>query len=385
MYDVENLFDMQSIVGAKLETILSEKAYTKAAFCSVSGISRPTLDKLLSGNITSRTNYYKHITKVLKSLNMTPDMLMGNIRNKYSRFRALRHMLHVDENALGKFAQVSVTRLKEIEAGADAELAELRDLAFVFHTSVKGVLGNNFFQLQLAMLGDFLEDFGNYENASEMGFWGHIGILPLSSDHYLWYPITGNTRTMIYDMIEKKRLVIPCMNNKVLLINMRNVNKIVLLDEACDQPSFGNWDSAVDCGETPLVLYEALKDYMYYKDLDQAPPTNIISHNLCVCLDKFIKSKKSNIDVTEFFADTITIYYPDGKIEENDIDFDSQENISEEISSIYDFGETSLDEQYLFYQDYNGTEIFLNADIFSILELPLIGVEDKICSVLDEM
>mgnify|MGYP004548347765 FL=1 len=34
--------------------------------CREAGISRPTLDKMLLGNITNKTNYDKHLTKIMQ-------------------------------------------------------------------------------------------------------------------------------------------------------------------------------------------------------------------------------------------------------------------------------------------------------------------------------
>ena len=98
---------MQSVVGARLEEILSERGYTKVELCQMSGISRPTLDKLLAGTITSRTNYEKHITKVLQSLNMSPDMLLGNTQTNRCRVRSLRNMMHINEKDLAEFLKHS--------------------------------------------------------------------------------------------------------------------------------------------------------------------------------------------------------------------------------------------------------------------------------------
>ena len=64
-YDFADLFDKRSVVGAKLEDLLVERSFTKAAFCKECGISRPTLDKLLAGNITSMANFEKHMQKIL--------------------------------------------------------------------------------------------------------------------------------------------------------------------------------------------------------------------------------------------------------------------------------------------------------------------------------
>lgn len=67
-------------------------------------------------------------------------------------------------------------------------------------------------------------------------------------------------------MQNKVRIIVPCMDNKLLYLNMRNVNNIVLLDDACDSPGFANWDSSVNCGEIPQVVYESLDDYFHHTD-----------------------------------------------------------------------------------------------------------------------
>lgn len=374
MYDISDLFDMRSTVGAKLELILCERGLTKAAFCSASGMSRPTLDKLLSANITSKTNFEKHIKKALDSLKITPDMLMSNVHNRYNQCRLLKNMLRIDERNLAKFAGVSVKRLKEIEAGAEADLSELRDIALKLRTGVRCLLGKNYFQPQIAMFESALTLYGE---CAKNGFWGHIGILPSSSTECRWYPITGNTRSMIHGSIEHKRIVVPCMNNKVLWINTKNVDKIILLDDACGQPDFVSWDPSVSCGEIPLVIYESLSDYVYYKDFEEGIPANVISQNLREHIESFIEEK-------DYVEGLVTIYYPNGKTNQDNIDFNDDESISSEISLICEFGDIPCDQQFLFYHDFNAAEIFLNSDTISFIELPLLSIEDAICRELDK-
>ena len=93
---------------------------------------------------------------------------------------------------------------------------------------------------------------------------------------YLWYPIIFDVKNSVYSILEQKFIVIPCMNNKVLLLNTSNTDNIVFLDEACDPPSFANWDSNVSQGEIPPVVYEALEDYYVYGD---DMPRELISEN----------------------------------------------------------------------------------------------------------
>ena len=78
MFDYDALFDVRSNVGIKLEALLAERNYTKAQLCKETGVSRPTIDKVLAGTITSKANFVRHIRKILECLRITPDMLMGN-------------------------------------------------------------------------------------------------------------------------------------------------------------------------------------------------------------------------------------------------------------------------------------------------------------------
>ena len=345
MYGIEDLFDRQSTVGARLEAVLEEKGYTKVKFCRAAGISRPTLDKLLAGSITSRTNYEKHMAKVLDSLNMTPDMLLGKAHDPrvQNQVRTLRNQMRLKEKELAEYIGVPIDRIREIEAGEEATLAELRDIAVILHTSVRELLEKNYFPLQNEL-------------------WGHIGIRPLSSDIFLWYPITAES-------------------SKVLLLNMNNIAEIILLDEASDTPSFTNWDEKVDCGEMPLVLYEALNDYLMYKEMDETPPEEIISGKLMVCLEHFAKEWE---DEESYYWTGVKIYDPKGQIKEREIYFGEDENISTSFFHIYTYGEDALDEKFLYGDDGNGAELFFNIESISVIEAPLLKLEEALEKAFDE-
>ena len=74
---LDELFDLRSNIGNKLELIMEDRKITKAQLCNEAGISRPTLDKMIGGEITNKTNYDKHLEKILKYLKLTPDDLLG--------------------------------------------------------------------------------------------------------------------------------------------------------------------------------------------------------------------------------------------------------------------------------------------------------------------
>lgn len=381
MYRVEDLFDKRSIIGTKVEKILEEKNCTKAELCKKTGVSRPTIDKLIAGTLTSKTNYEKHMSKILNYLEITPDRLLGNVT--YNGTRKIRNLRKITSKEMAKATGIPLKRLKQIEAGERATVAELRDIAICLSISVRVLIGENFFEPQIAAPEDFIR-FNKDEETKELsGFWGHVGILLSNTDKYLWFPITSNTRKRIFQTMKDERIVIPCMNNKVLFLYMPNVKEIVLLDEACDQPGYANWDSDISCGEIPLVVFEALEDYVWFNG--EKYDNDIFSRRLVDYLDKFVESYRLTEDDTFYMLNQSIIYYSDGKKRMAMIDFDDDESVSTEISGIYNFGDSQFSENVLFFTDIDGSEIFINMKNVSMLELPLLKVEEAICNEWDKI
>ena len=383
MYKIEDLFDKRSVVGSKMELILKEKGYTKAELCKDIEISRPTLNKLLAGTLTSKINYEKHIEKMLKYLGITPDQLLGKASNSNQRIRQIRNMMRIATEDVTRVTGISLKRLQQIEAGADVSLAELRDIALCLNVSVRSLLGENIFESQVASLDYFTQGNKVKETNDLSGFWGHIGVLLSNTDRYLWYPITGSVRSDIYKMIDNERVVVPCMNNRILYLYMPNVKEVVLLDEACGTPNFANWDPEVSEGEIPLVVYEALEDYIY-DDADKIGDENL-SVKFKEFLKKLIIQKHGDENAIFDLVDNSTIYYADGKTRMVYIQFDKDDSISAEISCVYTFEDMDRTEHMLFFTAEDEVVNFLNIEHISMLELPLLKVEESVADSYREM
>ena len=67
----DELFEMRKLTGTKLKNYIRSNGFSKVSFCKKTEISRPTLDKILNGEID------KHLNKILTSLSIDPDTLMG--------------------------------------------------------------------------------------------------------------------------------------------------------------------------------------------------------------------------------------------------------------------------------------------------------------------
>ena len=378
MTNLIDLFDKRSIVGTKLENVILELGYTKKDLCERAGLSRPTLDKLLAGTLTSKTNYEKHIVKVMDCLSITPNILLGNIKNEYNRTRELKNIMKISSEQISRATNIPLERLRAIEAGEEASLAELRDIAMCFSVSVSCLKGDNFFEPQISQLDLFVNMCDKPGKGKISGFWGHIGV-NLYGTKMLWFPITSSVREMIYNVMDNDRIVIPCMNNKLLYLNMQHVKEIVLLDDNCDTPQYIEWDYHVSNGEIPLVLYEALEDYILDENDEE-----LMSKKLKKCLHNFIEEKELSEAALEGMIFCSYVYYADGSMRPIEIDFTQNESIAEEIEKTYLYEEVECTKNILYCTDNGGAEVIFNMKKIVMIEMPLLKVENKICEMQEE-
>lgn len=75
--EFDTLFEQRILVGNKLKDCIRNSGYTKISFSKKTDISRPTLDRLLSGAIDSKSTFDKHLQKILNVLNMTAEQLLS--------------------------------------------------------------------------------------------------------------------------------------------------------------------------------------------------------------------------------------------------------------------------------------------------------------------
>lgn len=72
----DDLFEQRSLVATKLKDCIRERGFTKISFAKKTEISRPTLDKLLNGDIDNKSTFDKHLQKILSALNISVDELI---------------------------------------------------------------------------------------------------------------------------------------------------------------------------------------------------------------------------------------------------------------------------------------------------------------------
>lgn len=173
------------------------------------------------------------------------------------KLKELRTEAGFTQEKLSDMLSVSQQTIARWETGkAEPNIAALRDIAVIFGTSVDDLIEFGKTGTKPSTVNYFI--FGNDE-----GFWGHLGLLVSGSSKTRWFPISLNTANSITRLINTegtKWLVVDTLNNRLLAINLSEVNRLWLLDDADNQIE-GDWELDWDgyqgyAGE----IYKAIED-----------------------------------------------------------------------------------------------------------------------------
>lgn len=378
-YDLTDLFNARNTVAIRLEEIIKKRGYTKSSLCKKAGISRPTLDKLLNGGPSSKLPYVKHITKLLGVFEITPNELMTGIEYPYSYAKSIRCLLGEDLEEISCETEISIEELKDIEAGKDVPLQDLRDLAFYLGSSVNGITGSAYFQIQIANLGSFV---GNDSTSirSPGGYWGHIGLRITGQDKYMWFPVTEFTRNQVKEGLDQQFLGIPCMDNTLLLVHCKYIEELIFLPEESNPKSEMDWHDNVNCGEVPPVVYESFADYVAYKDSTFDSSVFGLSKKMIAALDAFVADEKLNPDEFDYEMHIATLFFPSGRTASYDLVFDTPDDAVDfvfAVRSIYEGGDLLGVNNFCLSCD-DGLESYIQVKQVAMIKLPLAQVEKLI-------
>ena len=78
MENKELIYNNKKLIGSNISRLIKKEGYTKSSFAKRTGISRPTLNKILEGDIPSSTTLENHINKILEVLNIDIQTLLCN-------------------------------------------------------------------------------------------------------------------------------------------------------------------------------------------------------------------------------------------------------------------------------------------------------------------
>lgn len=76
---MELLFENRKRVGENILNIIKDNGYTKSSFSRLINVSRPTLDKLIRGEVDNLATFKTHVQKILESQDMDEEELMNYV------------------------------------------------------------------------------------------------------------------------------------------------------------------------------------------------------------------------------------------------------------------------------------------------------------------
>ncbi|MCY6354492.1 helix-turn-helix domain-containing protein [Clostridium sp. ZS2-4] len=71
------IYDNRLKIGENLLKLIKDNRYTKSSFSKLTGISRPTIDKLIKGEIDNNTTLKNHVDKILTTFNISLEELIN--------------------------------------------------------------------------------------------------------------------------------------------------------------------------------------------------------------------------------------------------------------------------------------------------------------------
>lgn len=179
------------------------------------------------------------------------------------RLKPLREARGLTQKELAEMLNTTQQTVARWESGSNKPpIQQLRDLATIFMTSVDDLLGTNPFSRSITTNKYYIL------SGDEDGFWGHIGVLKPNSEHTAWYAITeaeaNRVRSFLRGETDEDWLVVRTLMNRLLAMRPSVLDRIWLLDDACDVPSdwhhhFG-WN---DYQGLPAEVYRAIGDWAW--------------------------------------------------------------------------------------------------------------------------
>ncbi|MDD5973668.1 MAG: helix-turn-helix transcriptional regulator [Spirochaetales bacterium] len=364
------LFEKRALVGKKINQFLQEKNITKSELCEKTTISRPTLNKIINGEISNKSTYNTHIEKILNYINITPIEILNdkaltisknisNYINKVLTAKDIAEKTGLKESDINKWI-----------TGQDVpNNYELSKLATVLGTSSRCLMKDSIFGHQTA-LPDFIFAIDkNKKNIS--GFWGHIGIQIPHEETYKLYPVSEAAYSKCFeDMQNKKNVVFPTLNNRVVFVNQDNINRIVLIGDNCD---IEDADAIITNKENvyPQEFYDNALQVIWEEDVDL--PNEIVGD-----IKNIIEENEwEEEDIIDLVNKTF-IHFKNGRV--IDLSPFSYQDIGITFESNYDID----DDSPIYISDNNGAESFIQIKNIAIIDAPLNQIEEAINEIYDK-
>lgn len=156
--------------------------------------------------------------------------------------------------------------------------------------------------------------------SEESRFWGHIGLLLPAISKTLWFLISASTRSRVWSVLRNldidddgnEWLIVETMNNRILALMPDRLDRIWLLDDACDGPE-GDWSQ-----KFPLDDYAGLPSELY-RDMDRwldnawGVSDSELSEELNSVSERIVRANLDDPEKLNEFLHYTSLYYINGR------------------------------------------------------------------------
>lgn len=361
-----SLFEKRIIVGRKIKKYMEDNSITKSSLCEISGLSRPTLNKMLAGEITNRKTFETHLGKIFAVMQIKYDEILEDRCLVFAE--RLNQFFSLNLSPIDVAGEIGVSEEK-IRSWLNGESFpsddELSDLAYYLGTSAKHLTNEFYIELESAWDDRFFHNNDECSADRFSGYWGHIAIQLPEMDKMKVYPITAATYDNCYKSLQyKKYICFPTLNNRFVMFNQDNVEYVVFIDDDCDD--YPNAEVTIAEAPWSQELYRCMSKY--HNGIEDS-----ISPRMLLEIEAI--KKKYSWDEDVFFEKTEQVYInlKGGRcILCTPIDYDS---IAFNMDLEYNDG---LEENTsIIISEFSGEELFIRKNNIALLDAPLIEVEDS--------
>ena len=364
----ELLFNDRVEVGKRLATIINSRKLTKTSLCEQSHLSRPTLDRLLAGKVENKSSFDKQMEKVLSALNLSIDEFLHGIGYGLgNNIASFREQLRIAQKDLATLSGIDIKRLKAAEKGQ----VELRDeewsnLALVLKSDSRSVKGESFMPYQCPLHDYVLEDTKSPEKI--FGFQGYMILSTCGSTEETSFAITRQSwNCAMNDIRREKKVVVPCLGNKLIILNTDNIKKIEFLDDDYDDLD----EHSKFFYKVPSEIYILLERYYEEEGYDEV----FLSDKQRETITQLISSSGEDERYIREMIDSIVIHYSDGTSET--VYIGNYDMVASFVQGIMFYDSMDDDNQIVFgvHDCEESNNLFINIDNVAFIELPLMKVE----------
>ncbi|WP_158250079.1 MULTISPECIES: helix-turn-helix transcriptional regulator [unclassified Pseudomonas] len=196
--------------------------------------------------------------------------------------KELRKALGLTQAALADHLNVSQQTVARWERGdAEPNFAMLRDIATLMGTSVDDLLEYSVGRAKIP------SQHWNPQDENIDGFWGHIGLLLPGKAKSQWYPITESECERVSRFLSERQpfsgwLLLTTLNNKALIVNPDQLQRIRLLNDAADEPDDGDWELSIDGYQGwGAEVYRGIGEFFWEEDKFEAKNSKKLKKSIC--------------------------------------------------------------------------------------------------------